>query len=165
MICKFRGKALFTDKKQGVKKGDWVKGYLYIKEEKKRRRYFILRDIEIRLEPNFAWDYGDGPGEEDFYIHGMIEVIPETVGMWVGLIDKNNEEIYEGDILSWKYAGMEEEFFFVEDIFSVYREKVKYAKRHMDDWHLPSIAKVIGNKWDNPGLLKGRKEDYHGKKA
>jgi len=146
MKYKFKGKRKDT--------GEWIKGSLFIHGEK---FYILTTEANVYLSKdmdNPAYNYG-----ENIIMYGIYEVIPETVGQWTGLLDENGEEIYEGDILRWKYAGMEEEFFFVEDIFSVYREKVKYAKRHMDDWHLPSIAKVIGNKWDNPGLLKGGNHD------
>jgi len=165
MICKFKGKALFTNEKQGVKKGEWVKGYLYVKEEKKRKRYFILRDIEIRLEPDFAWDYGVGPGEEDFYIHGMIEVIPETVSMQVGLIDKNNKEIYEGDVVKIDKVGMQ--------VMRLNKDRWEigwhlYGFKLIDRWNgglyytdliNEKWMEVIGNKWDNPELLQMQEEE------
>lgn len=87
-----------------------------------------------------------------------VEVIPETVGMFIMLTDKNRTKIFEGDIIeiNHPYAGK-----FVSDVIW-----------DMDCWSLkdfyftcfdyPNMAfsegteymKVIGNIHDNPELLK-----------
>lgn len=67
-------------------------------------------------------------------------VKPETVSQWTGLADKNGVKIFEGDVVSsdWGYSGVVE-----FDIFL--RANVECA--------ISENIEVIGNIWDNPGLV------------
>lgn len=66
---------------------EWVYGY-----------YYAFGDNHYIIEPG-------KPGIPDQYI----EVIPESVGQWTGLVDKNGREIFEGDILQSEYTNFGDE--------------------------------------------------------
>jgi hypothetical protein len=78
------------------------------------------------------------------------EVIPETVGQFTGMYDKNGKEIYEGDI--WFDDGIAGEVIFDECKF-----KIKWGNGSKGDLHTnvttSLIGKVIGNIYENPELL------------
>ena len=94
-------------------------------------------------------------------------VIPDTVGQYTGLTDKNGKEIYEGDIVRTKHFGKEldRNGYFVNvsgyDVFEIkyinaqfmFNNRLRYFYLHRN-----TICEVIGNIHDNPELLKGGKE-------
>lgn len=73
-------------------------------------------------------------------------VIPETVGQYTGLTDKNGKRIFEGDILKWDS----------QEWGCKYNELVEWnyelLSGRVNDWR--QWCEVIGNIHDNPELLE-----------
>lgn len=76
-------------------------------------------------------------------------VIPETVGQWTGLEDKNGSKIFEGDIvramMDYGPAGM------IERVVDIWFKK--YDGYRWSYFDLNTIE-VIGNVYENIGLLE-----------
>ena len=111
------------------------------------------------------WQYGDyqhyydseGILHTEISVWGVIggSVIPETVGQYTGLTDKNGKKIFEGDIVNFKTTAYH---------FKNCRIKYQscYARYCAIDnkWYEYPMDKtfeyeVIGNIHDNPELLEG----------
>ena len=131
---KFRGKTELT--------GEWVYGFFSMGSSVR----FEHPKQDERVVPRYLIDDG--------LLH---DVIPETVGQFTGLHDKNGKEIYEGDILKmgncdfrgvvqWHKNG----YFYINE----------YYPKVIDDDYSPLgnmlryDMDVIGNVFDNHELME-----------
>lgn len=124
---KFRGKSKKTDK--------WIYGY-----------YFKNRGIDFIAPDEFA----NGKTWEDY------EVDSDSVMQFTGLYDKNNKEVYEGDVLRFYDEDIPSEvvFAFVDGaLMAVYTSALDVRS----SWPANDMI-IIGNIHDNPELLKGGTE-------
>ena len=97
--------------------------------------------------PHIVISYG--PDTFDWF-----EVVPETVGQFTGMTDKNGTKIFEGDIVKEKYKINERLYYIVwdNDYFAL-RAESEYTSYQLDELLL-SHCEVIGNIYDNKELLK-----------
>lgn len=102
------------------------------------------------------------------------EVIPETIGQYTGLKDKNGKEIYEGDIVEWVffYERLGANMGVIEDdtiVKGIIRWKqggfiLEVIENDFENAGYYSISalytdtesdvEIIGNIWDTPELIK-----------
>ena len=82
------------------------------------------------------------------YNASPIEVIPESVGQFTGLIDKNGKKIFEGDIVECFRNGLSYVAYRTGCFGLIY----DYTFINFHDVHGEMI--VIGNIFDHPHLLK-----------
>ena len=83
----------------------------------------------------------------------FIEVIPETVGQYTGLTDKNGMKIFEGDILTIENEGVYAAIKYNESNAAFYVEDEDHEDYLGEAWETDVV--IIGNIFDNPELLKG----------
>ena len=123
-----------------IDNGEWVEGHLI-----KARYYLDEREIVAIISIDAV-----------FYPHSEIseweEVIPETIGQYTGLCDKNDKKIFEGDIVRRNAAPMvvawnENDGSFMTECFIDNIRCVNSLLGHKQ-------LEVIGNIHDNPELLE-----------
>lgn len=118
------------------------------------------------VEGNYIFEDFDRVGIHQIGTIIQCFVIPETVGQFTGLLDKNGNKIFEGDILKAGNGHIGYADFSEGGFVLVCRCHSNFADLY------GAIQEVIGNIHDNPELLKDdnilsekRKEFYGKKKA
>ena len=133
---------LFRGKR--TENGEWLEGFY----EKTSGRHFIVNGFTNALQ----------------YVQK--EVIPETIGQYTGLKDKNGKKIFEGDIVQYQPSHMcEPTYSVVEYCADKYNYPAFDLKKHdyeangLQCAHEEGIGcEVIGNIHDNPELLEAKNE-------
>ena len=97
-------------------------------------------------------------------VRGKHAVVPETIGQYTGMRDKNGKKIFEGDIVICTIVGIREAVKhkgvveYLEDSFGVNIKGIVPAQKCLAFSMKNGEVKVIGNIHDNPELLKGGAE-------
>ena len=136
----YRGKCIKYDDMYGCVDDDmygWAQGYYVCLEEiwKKRKTHRIYNGLA---------EFDCGEFYADYY-----EVDPETVSQFAGLLDKNGNRIYEGDIILYREnnIGVVD---FADGAFGV---RFNNGTSAMFLCFAADYSVVIGNIYDNPELL------------
>jgi uncharacterized phage protein (TIGR01671 family) len=98
-------------------------------------------------------------GEFDCDFYDAEEVIPETIGQFTGLIDKNGKKIFEGDIVRDEYNGGIARIAFLQQgcgwylVFKNTDRRMGHRSRN-SAYDNDLALEVIGNIHDNPELME-----------
>ena len=144
---------LFRGKRKGT--GEWVYGFYAPYRT-------IVKTVQHRI---YTGEADKVDGQLDFYpdfYPDFYNVIPETVGQYTGLKDKNNVETFEGDIVACNQSGSYGISVIIYDNSAFYVMPLNgniLERTLWDYWYNDWDIEVIGNIHDNPELLEVKEHE------
>lgn len=128
-----------------IDNGEWVEGYLLVDD--------ISGISAIVTYVNLSGDISD------LSEINIFRVIPETVGQYTGLKDKNGKRIFDGDILESRYDDEYPDNLTIEVVMWIYNgwhtKQGDITPDMIDDVDTMPYSEVVGNVHDNGELLNG----------
>lgn len=127
-----------------------------------------MREIKFRgkstkIDCFGKWVYGDLHIRTPFaHIHEdigkRVPIDPDTIGQFTGLTDKNDKEIYEGDIIKTGQFPWEASYIVNWDVISA---RFIFVSTESGSYLTPrdfnfDYVEVVGNTIDNPELLTNK---------
>ena len=128
----------------------------------------MVKKLKVKLwHYGYFWESPDGKcwikQPMDKLHSADFEVIPETVGQYIGLRDKNKVKIYRGDVLKVLTPSLESDNECEVEWDNESSAYLYEPKRCDGDWDMLSIGyamkegyifEINGNFWENPELRK-----------
>lgn len=135
---------------------EWIEGIPFkFEEDEDVAKYVILiGNAENTLNPPYNIGFYNSA---DIF---CVEVDPKTICQYVGLTDKNDRKIFEGDIVQTIYDGIQNPNYVVvwdeDDLGFLATDGKKHYETNCEYLGCCDEIVVVGNIFDNPELLKCR---------
>lgn len=140
----------------------WAEGYLNLEGITEKGPVFSFSELEKGTCISHMHTRKNG----ERYVYKPVEhshYLKDTISRWTGIYDKNGKKIWEGDIIKSHWIDDEDGYDLISiikyderaSLYTTIGETSKGASLKMP---LAGVKKseveVIGNRWDNPELVK-----------